>query len=72
MSYDRSVQNVLEVFLEKNESVFVLLNGRKVVDLDNGEEYGPIETIEHGKKADEFWAIFFLFNHHGHLLHNMH
>lgn len=47
-------------FLEENESVFVLLNGRRVVDIDSGEEYGPVETIDHGKTADELWVSFFI------------
>lgn len=36
--------------------VYVFLNGRRVRDINIGEEFGVVEFFDYGRIVDEFWV----------------
>lgn len=42
----------------RDSEVYVLLNGRRARDINNGEEFGAVEFLDHGRTADELWLRF--------------
>lgn len=45
---------------EENDGIFVIINGKKAISPESFEEFGPIETVDHGRSADELWVRNFI------------